>query len=55
MSPKPGEKRRKASHDQVQLLRDPGLLVLELKSTLSAEDFRQISRSIAAYIREKVT
>ena len=36
-----------------ELLRDAGVLVVEPKSALSAEDFREISRSIDPYIREK--
>ena len=36
-----------------ELLRDAGVLVIEPKSALSAEDFREISRSIDPYIREK--
>ena len=36
-----------------ELLRDAGTLVVEPKSALSAEDFREISRSIDPYIREK--
>ena len=36
-----------------ELLRDAGVLVVEPKSALSAEDFREISRSIDHYIREK--
>jgi len=33
-----------------ELLRDAGVLVVESKSALSAEDFREISRSIDPYI-----
>ena len=36
-----------------ELLRDAGVLVLEPKSTLSAEDFHEVSRTIDPYIREK--
>lgn len=36
-----------------ELLRDAGVLAVEPKSALSAEDFREISRSIDPYIREK--
>ena len=40
------------SHDQVRV-KDAGVLVLEPKSALSAEDFREISSTIDPYIREK--
>jgi hypothetical protein len=36
-----------------ELLKDAGVLVVEPKSALSAEDFREISRTIDPYIREK--
>ena len=36
-----------------ELLRDAGVLVVEPKSALSAEDFNEISRTIDPYIREK--
>ena len=36
-----------------ELLRDAGVLVVEPKSALSAEDFSEISRTIDPYIREK--
>jgi hypothetical protein len=36
-----------------ELLKDAGVLVLEPKSALSAEDFREISSTIDPYIREK--
>ena len=36
-----------------ELLRDAGVLIVEPKSALSAEDFREISRQIDPYIREK--
>ena len=36
-----------------ELLRDVGVLVVEPKSVLSAEDFREISRTIDPYIREE--
>ena len=36
-----------------ELLRDAGVLILEPKSALSAEDFREISGTIDPYIREK--
>jgi hypothetical protein len=36
-----------------ELLRNAGVLVVEPKSALSAEDFREISRTIDPYIREK--
>jgi len=36
-----------------ELLRDAGVLVIEPRSALSAEDFREISRTIDPYIQEK--
>jgi SpoIIAA-like len=36
-----------------ELLRDAGVLVVEPKSALSAENFSEISRTIDPYIREK--
>ena len=36
-----------------ELLSDAGVLVVEPKGALSAEDFREISRGIDPYIREK--
>ena len=36
-----------------ELLRDAGVLVVQPESALSAEDFREISRLIDPYIREK--
>ena len=36
-----------------ELLSDVGVLVVEPKSALSAEDFHEMSRSIDPYIREK--
>lgn len=36
-----------------ELLRDAGVLVVEPDGALSAEDFREISRTIDPYIREK--
>ena len=36
-----------------ELLKDAGVLLVEPKSALSADDFREISRVIDPYIREK--
>ena len=36
-----------------ELLKDAGVLVVEPTSTLSADDFREISHTIDPYIREK--
>jgi hypothetical protein len=36
-----------------ELLRDAGVLVVEPKSALSAEDFREISRTVDPYMHEK--
>ena len=36
-----------------ELLRDAGVLVVEPKSALSAEDFHEVSRMIDPHIREK--
>jgi hypothetical protein len=54
MSPKPGKKARRERHMiRLELLRDAGVLVVEPKSALSVEDFREISRTIDPYISEE--
>jgi hypothetical protein len=45
--------KRKHAMIRFELLKDAGVLVIEPQSALSGEDFREISRAIDPYIRDK--
>jgi len=48
-----GQEERNSFMVKFELLQDAGVLLVEPKSTLSADDFREISRVIDPYIHEK--